>query len=244
MTHRTPLFSSFTDTHPVPATRQHAFRSDSVLRPFASGSEQADPSAHSGHLWWYGCTGVRHFEVQCANLFCPEELAQAVPSAQSARRDSASSNSPHIPFQRLALADNGAPHPQTPGASSRGQSSRSPATYPDSSRPTSPPSQTRSSSEAYRAILPQTHTAYSRAGIVTRHIDPNALATSGYPYAASQPLPPNAQGQQYPYDPSMLDRQASASGRYECMWCGKGFTRPSSLRVRPCDNDSHDVAAN
>ncbi|EKM54479.1 uncharacterized protein PHACADRAFT_73403, partial [Phanerochaete carnosa HHB-10118-sp] len=51
------------------------------------------------------------------------------------------------------------------------------------------------------------------------------------PYAASQPLPPNAQGQQYPYDPSMLDRQASASGRYECMWCGKGFTRPSSLRI-------------
>ena len=62
------------------------------------------------------------------------------------------------------------------------------------------------SDPSYRPIQPQTHAAYSRTAILPRHIDPNALATSGYPYAASQPLPPGVQGQQYPYDPSMLDR--------------------------------------
>ncbi|KIP10881.1 hypothetical protein PHLGIDRAFT_64854 [Phlebiopsis gigantea 11061_1 CR5-6] len=67
-----------------------------------------------------------------------------------------------------------------------------------------------------------------------RHIDPNALATSGYPYAASQPLAPYQQGSQAgaaTYDPTGLDRTTSATGRYECSWCGKGFTRPSSLKI-------------
>ena len=176
-----------------------------------------------------------------ADLYSPAELSQAVPSTQASSRRPSSSSSPHIPLARLALADD--PRTQTPVSGSRAP--RSHSSYPDG-RPASPAAHARPAPEpSYRPILPQTHPAqygppYARSTpIMPRHIDPNALATSGYPYAASQPLAPYQQGSQggaATYDPTGLDRTTSATGRYECTWCGKGFTRPSSLKVSSCDD--------
>ncbi|KAI0645725.1 hypothetical protein C8Q79DRAFT_1001251 [Trametes meyenii] len=63
------------------------------------------------------------------------------------------------------------------------------------------------------------------------------IPTGSYPYAGSQQLhpgvvagAPGSHHQPYPgMEAGSSDR--SSSSRYECSYCGKGFTRPSSLRV-------------
>ncbi len=117
--------------------------------------------------------------------------------------------------------------------------------YPDNARAASP-AQVRNPTDAGRPASRQgqrNYPPYGHPSAIPRHIDPNALATSGYPYAASQPIPPNQyQAQQAVAGVSSgagmsaheaLSADRSSSGRYECQWCGKGFTRPSSLKASP-----------
>lgn len=160
---------------------------------------------------------------------------------QAGARRSSNSASPHIPLQRLALVDD------TPQQRSSTPHHRDTATdmraVPPFARNGSPgssaPHTGTSSDPSYRPVSqhnhpPQYQTPYPARPptVMPRHIDPNALATSGYPYAASLPPPPHPPPTgRMPYDPSTLDRTPNASGRYECGWCGKGFTRPSSLKA-------------
>lgn len=164
------------------------------------------------------------------------ELSQTIVPSHNHSSQSSASSSPRIGLQRLSLSDDGSSHASSSWASSSGRTHSSFDSV--AGRSASPALQARTTSEpAYRSAV---HPAYSGYGhpsaVMTRHIDPNVLATSGYPYAASQPLPqfshqssslgPGGRGT----DPS-ADRTSSTSGRYECQWCGKSFTRPSSLKV-------------
>ncbi|PSR74623.1 hypothetical protein PHLCEN_2v9689 [Hermanssonia centrifuga] len=156
------------------------------------------------------------------------------------------SSSPHIPFNRLSLADERS-YPQAQGVPSNSWSQHGTArphpSYPDNARAASP-AQVRNPTDAGRPASRQgqrNYPPYGHPSAIPRHIDPNALATSGYPYAASQPIPPNQyQAQQAVAGVSSgagmsaheaLSADRSSSGRYECQWCGKGFTRPSSLKA-------------
>lgn len=136
----------------------------------------------------------------------------------------------------MSISDDGSQgHPATRSSSSSG---RSYSGYPDPSRAGSPALQARAASDS--SFRPASHPPYPAYGypsaIMPRHIDPSALATSGYPYAASQPLPQSSHQGPQPGPgsrgtDSSSDRPSTAPGRYECTWCGKGFTRPSSLKV-------------
>ncbi|KAI0745734.1 hypothetical protein C8Q76DRAFT_764865 [Earliella scabrosa] len=59
------------------------------------------------------------------------------------------------------------------------------------------------------------------------------IPTGSYPYAGSQPMSHAGspmQQQAYPgTEATASDR--TTSSRYECTYCGKGFTRPSSLKI-------------
>ncbi|RPD68624.1 hypothetical protein L226DRAFT_473173 [Lentinus tigrinus ALCF2SS1-7] len=65
------------------------------------------------------------------------------------------------------------------------------------------------------------------------HHPRNPIPTGSYPYAGSQVMShagPSMQQQPYPgMEAAPADRSSSA--RYECSYCGKGFTRPSSLKI-------------
>ncbi|KAH9858692.1 hypothetical protein C2E23DRAFT_717961 [Lenzites betulinus] len=67
-------------------------------------------------------------------------------------------------------------------------------------------------------------------------IHPRApIPTGSYPYAGAQHvqypgLTAGSSRQQYPGGEAGLGDRSSTS-RYECSYCGKGFTRPSSLRI-------------
>lgn len=160
---------------------------------------------------------------------------------QAGARRSSNSASPHIPLQRLALVDDipqqrsSTPHHRDTATDMRAV----PPFARNGSPGSSAPHTGTSSDPSYRPVSqhnhpPQYQTPYPARPptVMPRHIDPNALATSGYPYAASLPPPPHPPPTgRMPYDPSTLDRTPNASGRYECGWCGKGFTRPSSLKI-------------
>ena len=219
----------------------------SLSRSLPLGKWQANLATHPRHLRRYDTRFIRSCRIDIfTKLYCVAELSQAVPSSQANSRRPSTSSSPHIPLSRLALADDGShPRSRTPAVVSQtpaGHTRPHPA-YSDA-RPASPAAHVRQGSESsYRPILPQSQYGppYARSTpILPRHIDPNALATSGYPYAASQPPAPYQQGSQQggaaTYDPAGVDRTASATGRYECTWCGKGFTRPSSLKVSLCSD--------
>lgn len=170
-------------------------------------------------------------------MYCTAELSQSIVPSHTSSRHSSASSSPRIPIQRLSISDDGSPGQQP--ARSSGSSSRSYSSYPEQGRSASPAMQARTASDsAYRPASHPPYPAYGHpSAMMPRHIDPNALATSGYPYAASQPLPT------YPHqgpqpgqgsrgtDSLSAERPSTAPGRYECSWCGKGFTRPSSLKV-------------
>lgn len=180
----------------------------------------------------------------------PEELARSVPPHQA--RQSAS---PHL--NRLQLAD------EDPQRISRGRSSpvppgyapgtpRSFPVYPDPQQQSTPSHHPRGSSDP--AVYPPYAQGVSAHPSVQSYphgyppqyaqvIHPRTpIPTGSYPYAGAQTVahpsmgmvgPPGPQHQPYPgSDQAVGDR--SSTSRYECSYCGKGFTRPSSLRVRRC----------
>ncbi|KAI0780035.1 hypothetical protein C8Q74DRAFT_735849 [Fomes fomentarius] len=58
------------------------------------------------------------------------------------------------------------------------------------------------------------------------------IPTGSYPYAGSQPMShAGLSMQQQPYPGTDAAASDRTSSRYECSYCGKGFTRPSSLRI-------------
>ena len=64
-------------------------------------------------------------------------------------------------------------------------------------------------------------------------------SNSRIPSAASYTYPPHYSvhmshgiAQENAYAAAAAEVQASSSAKYECSYCGKGFTRPSSLKVR------------
>ncbi|KAF9820392.1 hypothetical protein IEO21_01401 [Rhodonia placenta] len=165
------------------------------------------------------------------------ELSQAVPPQQSRQH----STSPQIPFHRLAIADEDRrSRPQSPAAGLRGNASSS-QTYPSyqgGPRPSTPGHLRNASDPAQRAIYgAHPHPSqYANAGHpgfqprVPQGTDRIIPASGTYPYAASQ--------QAYPSMPIASTSSAgdaaagrSSSSRYECNYCGKGFTRPSSLKI-------------
>lgn len=200
-------------------------------RSFEAGRSSADTPSYKGYLWRFVIL------ILCEGGFlniCIAELSQTIVPPHNHSSQSSASSSPRIGLQRLSLSDDSASH----ASSSWTSSSTRPHPSFDPGHSSPPALQARTTSEpAYRSGV---HPAYPAHGhppvIMTRHIDPNALAMSGYPYAASQPMPQMSHsGSQLgpggrSTDPS-ADRMSSAPGRYECNWCGKGFTRPSSLKV-------------
>lgn len=181
------------------------------------------------------------------NASAPEELARSVPPHQA--RQSAS---PHL--SRLQLAD------EDPRSISRGASSPAPPGYAPGTRrsfPVYPDQQQPTTSHHPRGSSdPASYPAYAQGvpahpsvqsyphGYPPQYAQPNhprtPIPTGSYPYAGAQTVahpgmgmvgPPGPQHQPYPgADQTVGDR--SSTSRYECTYCGKGFTRPSSLRVR------------
>ncbi|KAI8992998.1 hypothetical protein BD414DRAFT_482994 [Trametes punicea] len=176
-----------------------------------------------------------------------QELSRSVPP-QPARPGS----SPHM--RQLSLADED-PRQMSGGASSpapRGYGPGTPHTrpvYADVQR-----HQQTSSHQPGNANNPAAYPAYPQnvapqpslqqypAGYAPQQygqIHPRTpIPTGNYPYAGSQQIqhsglvagPSGSHHQPYPgTDAGASDR--SPSSRYECTYCGKGFTRPSSLRI-------------
>ncbi|KAI0344652.1 hypothetical protein BDW22DRAFT_1071258 [Trametopsis cervina] len=169
------------------------------------------------------------------------ELSQTIvpPHNHVHSQQSSASSSPRIPLHRLSLSDDASTHSH-PGAAWPSHPGRSHPGF-EQGRSASPALQARTISEpAYRSAAHPNHPAFPAYGhpsvMMPRHIDPNALATSGYPYAASQPLPQLSHPPSQPSSgsrgtDSAAERPSVQPGRYECDWCGKGFTRPSSLKI-------------
>lgn len=153
--------------------------------------------------------------------------------------------SPHIPFRALSLADNdsarhasrpssamgsrgavqNAParsYPSIPGSGYSSQSSMHPRGVP------ADPTQARGGSSYYPSGVQQPY-PQPYAQQANMRMDPRALGSGTYPYAPSQ-----SQMGQIPISSSsggLRTGADNASSRYECSYCSKGFTRPSSLKV-------------
>ncbi|OSD06897.1 hypothetical protein PYCCODRAFT_1422429 [Trametes coccinea BRFM310] len=184
---------------------------------------------------------------------CPQsakflvELSRSVPPQQARL-----GLSPHM--GRLSLADED-PRQMSRGASSPAPRGYAPGTpqsypaYPDSQRHQQPVTHhPRNSSDpaAYPAYVhPQNMAPHPSlqpypAGYPTQQygqIHPRTpIPTGSYPYAGSQQMhpgmvagPSGSHHQPYSGDAGVADR--SSTSRYECTYCGKGFTRPSSLKI-------------
>ncbi len=133
-------------------------------------------------------------------------------------------------------ASSPAPYPHAPGTP------RSYPGYPDMTRQPTPSQHPRGASDpsaypAYAQNMPPHASVQSYPrGYPPQyaHHPRNPIPTGSYPYAGSQAMlhaGPSMQQQPYPgMEGASADR--SSSSRYECNYCGKGFTRPSSLKVR------------
>lgn len=157
-------------------------------------------------------------------------------------------------MSRLSLADED-PRQMSRGASSpapHGYAPGTPHSYP--TYPDVPRHQQSAAHHPRNASDPSAYPTYSPnmaphpslqaypAGYPTQqygHIHPRTpIPTGSYPYAGSQQMhpgmvagPSGSHHQPYPgTEAAASDR--SPSSRYECTYCGKGFTRPSSLKVR------------
>ncbi|KAI0081234.1 hypothetical protein K474DRAFT_1413364 [Panus rudis PR-1116 ss-1] len=143
--------------------------------------------------------------------------------------------SPQIPFERLRLTDDDSRYAAHQSSSSRSMTPtpRPYHTYPQDPRAVQSYAHNgRSSTDAAQ------RTPYTYPSASTRQPTMNPGANSGYPYSASHPPvathpsltmpgPSNPHGQPA-YEP---ERSSSGQHRYECSYCGKGFTRPSSLKI-------------
>ncbi|EPS97713.1 hypothetical protein FOMPIDRAFT_1061694 [Fomitopsis schrenkii] len=180
------------------------------------------------------------------------ELSEAVPP-QPGRP----SVSPHIPFQRLALDDDrrnrtGSP---APGSSGQASSAHPHPVYPPPGAPGvyPPPGASGTGSHARTASVPS-HLPYAYATPLPAgqqypqytHAQPpypqqthqmmsrTPMPTGVYPYATPHSQYP---GQPMPMPSSSrittdaVAPERSAAARYECSYCHKGFTRPSSLKI-------------
>ncbi|KAI1794149.1 hypothetical protein LXA43DRAFT_160781 [Ganoderma leucocontextum] len=174
-----------------------------------------------------------------------QELSRSVPPHQARQ-----SSSPHL--NRLQLADED-PRRMSRGASSPAPHGYAPGTtphsfpvYPDPQQESIPSHHPRNSSDpaAYAQGVPPHPSVQSYPhGYPPQYAQVNhpriPIPTGSYPYAGAQTVahsgmgmvgPPGPQHQPYPgADQAVADR--SSSSRYECSYCGKGFTRPSSLRI-------------
>ncbi|OBZ68292.1 hypothetical protein A0H81_11709 [Grifola frondosa] len=100
-------------------------------------------------------------------------------------------------------------------------------------------------SHAQPHAVPQPHMQYYSQGQgqqqgyyqgqSSQYASRNPIASGSYPYSASQPMmrqpvPGSSGGPAWAVaDPAASERPSSS--RYECSYCGKSFTRPSSLKV-------------
>lgn len=178
--------------------------------------------------------GGEQFATYCRRSHLNKLIAElATPVAPPhGRPQGYASNSPRISLSGLSIHDD-APHQYSQSSTATHGQHLHPE-YPDYSRSGSPAAHVRNPADAFRPPSHQGYPAYGHAPAITRHIDPNALATSGYPYAVSQPqYPGQLAGPSSGAERSVHDVAAerSTAGRYECTWCGKSFTRPSSLKV-------------
>jgi hypothetical protein len=73
--------------------------------------------------------------------------------------------------------------------------------------------------------LPPPHQGYT-PGSTSR------VVPAGYPYARSMVQTYSGSGAIVPSGLVAPDQPSATSAKYECTYCGKGFTRPSSLKVR------------
>ena len=168
-----------------------------------------------------------------------EELSRSVPPNQTRQ-----SSSPSLTRRQLADEDprymsrggSPAPYAQAPGTP------HSFPAYPDMARPGSSHQHPRNASDpaAYppyaQGMVPHPAMpvqAYPH-GYPAQYHPRTPIPTGSYPYAGSQPMSHGGspmQQQAYPgTEATASDR--TTSSRYECTYCGKGFTRPSSLKVR------------
>ncbi|CAL1707605.1 unnamed protein product [Somion occarium] len=162
-------------------------------------------------------------------LFGPE-LSQTVPGTSHSRHPS---SSPQIPFNNLHISDD----PRYPPGTSRSMTP-TPRTYPAYPQdPRANPQYVlgRSSTDPRHASSSQ-YQAYGQVPPMSSR-QTGAMPSNAYPYSASLPpvsrhpsLPMPAGSSSSSHYPQEPERMASGH-RYECSYCGKGFTRPSSLKI-------------
>ena len=162
--------------------------------------------------------------MECFSNFT-EELSRSVHASQVPRYPS---GSPHMSASRLAPNEeayaSGGPRPV-----------RSFPSYPEDTRSASQSGHARNASDSrYNAPVHGSPAQYASYG---HH--PSAHG-NGYPYAASQPqpsrhpsipIPGSSSGHAQDAASHSTANPAAQPHRYECSYCGKGFTRPSSLKV-------------
>jgi hypothetical protein len=78
---------------------------------------------------------------------------------------------------------------------------------------------------SYPPPPPPPHQGYT-SGPIAR------VPPTGYPYARSMAPSYSGSGAVVPSGLVAPEQPSSTSAKYECSYCGKGFTRPSSLKVR------------
>ncbi|CCM01473.1 uncharacterized protein FIBRA_03527 [Fibroporia radiculosa] len=164
------------------------------------------------------------------------ELSQGVPPQQSRQP----SGSPQIPLHRLALEDDRRYRPRSPDPRGHLPSSQ---VYPaghgasrlsNTPYPGSTPSATQHPPGYGVHHLSQQH---PQAGHVpssqyaSQAQSGHIMPSGNYPYPASQPHYASVAGPSSLRPGAEMTVERSSSSRYECSYCGKGFTRPSSLKI-------------
>ena len=135
-----------------------------------------------------------------------------------------------------------APRPFTPGApqaypgypdatrhpsgSHHPRNASDPASYAYAPAP-APPHPHPQGMPAYPQGYPPQYAQHPRGPIPTGSYPYAGAHAMAHPGMASVPGP-----QHQPYHPDAGAGDRGSSSRYECSYCGKGFTRPSSLKVR------------
>lgn len=160
-------------------------------------------------------------------------MSQTVSGSSHSRH---SSSSPQIPFNNLHISDDHRYQPHASSSNSRsmtpqphlyptyGQDPRTSVQYPQGRSPADPRHASSSQYPMYAQVPP----------VSSRQSGP--MPSNAYPYSASLPpvsghpslRPIPGASAQYAQEPE----RTSSGHRYECSYCGKGFTRPSSLKVR------------